>query len=115
MRDENVYRKDENGEFIPFGVRTGQNYLPDGIWYVHHTEYSHGWTDMRYIQGLQRIGNAEIPELPKIAGIYSMAEKIGHSKKVQDTFFSDKGHTLTELINVILSELYNTTVDGQGN
>ena len=36
---DNVYYKDSDGNFKPFGINLGKNYIPDGIWYVRHTEH----------------------------------------------------------------------------
>ena len=41
MKDNNVYRKMDNGRYVPVGVYCGDDqWLPDGIWYVRHHDNS---------------------------------------------------------------------------
>lgn len=66
--DNNVYIKTGN-RYVPFGRRYGENYLPDGIWYIHHDEHSVRTTNVdRYLGGLFKIGDDpnEIIDIPQL-------------------------------------------------
>lgn len=103
--DRNVYVK-KGGKFEPMGVLTGDSYLPDGLWYVHHYDYRYSTTSAEYIQGLFRMGGADIPEIEKICGLEEYVQAIFDSKPYRDLIESNKGYSLNEIIHVAVAQVF---------
>ena len=87
--DDNVYIKRGN-RYIPFGRRYDEHYLPDGIWYVHHDEHSHGHTNAdHYLAGLFKVGNApepiDIPELCSMSSYVNYVLASNEFKEIMDS------------------------------
>jgi len=110
MRDNNVYVKETttNGKTIyrPFGRRYDERYLPDGIWYCHHEPGISSTTNVdHYIAGLYKVGDAELPDLPKLCGIHSYIEYLLQDKSFRE-IMDNHSYTWTELISTIVSAIF---------
>lgn len=75
--DNNVYVK-KGRKYVPFGMRYNENYLPDGIWFVHHDECSCGHTNVdHYMSGLFKVGDKpELTDVPQLCKKYTYADYI---------------------------------------
>ena len=104
MKDDNIYIKKDNGRYDAIGLRHVE-WLPDGIWYVRHKGYSTGRTNCRYLEGLHKVGNAEIVDFPKLCGLHEYTEYILESDAFKE--FEKKGsYTLMELTSKIVSLVF---------
>lgn len=106
-RDDNIYIKVKQGNrtrYIPYGIRCGENYLPDGIWYVRHKEYSVGTTNAdNYIPSLFKVGDAErYVDIPTLCAMENYKDYILSSDAFRE--FADKGYyTINDLASKIIS------------
>lgn len=68
--DDNVYIK-SGKRYIPFGLRLGEHYLPDGIWLVKHTDVSSSTTNVdHYISTLYKVADSpEYIDIPKLCSM----------------------------------------------
>ena len=88
--DGNVYIKRGN-KYIPFGRKCGENYLPDGIWYVRHDKHSSSCTNMdHYVSGLFRVGDnpeefLDIPQLCKMTTYVDYVLSHPEFRKIMDS------------------------------
>lgn len=74
--DDNVYIK-RNKRYIPFGRKINENYLPDGIWFVRHSEYSIGTTNVdHYLRDVFKVG--EKPNFIDIPKLCAMQEYVDY-------------------------------------
>lgn len=104
MEDDNVYIKKDNGRYEAVGIRYAE-WLPDGIWFVRHTKHTVGRTNCNYLEGLHKIGNAEIIDFPKLCGLHEYTEYILRSDAFKE--FERKGsYTLMELTSKIVSLVF---------
>lgn len=96
--DDNVYYK-RGRKYIPFGLRYGQNYLPDGIWYVRHFDHSYGHTNVdHYLSGMYRVGDIpEYVDIPKLCSTHSYVEYILASKEFKE-IMDNHSYTFQELV-----------------
>lgn len=87
--DKNVYYK-RGRKYIPFGLMRGPDYLPDGIWYVRHTDHSYGTTNINhYLQGLYKVGDApNMVDIPKLCSMHTYTEYVLADKDVQEVLRS---------------------------
>lgn len=86
--DNNVYRKVGPRKYVPFGVKYDENYLPDGIWFARHGEYSHGHTNVdKYLGELFKVGEAKPIDLTEVCGLYNVAEKVMENEGLREMFF----------------------------
>lgn len=80
MRDDNVYRCEITAsgrkKYIPFGRRYDENYLPDGIWYVRHTDHSIGTASLSWLQNLYKVGEVVPRDFPKLCAMHDYAEYV---------------------------------------
>ena len=115
--DDNVYIKRGN-RYIPFGRRCDENYLPDGIWYVHHDKHSHGYTNAdHYLAGLFKVGDAPKPiDIPKLCSMSSYVDYVLASKEFRELIDSGRYsfHDLTARIVALVVNL-NDTIKGENN
>lgn len=95
---ENVYRKKDK-RYIPIGVTT--NYLPDGIWYIRHTDYGIGTTNVdQYLSGVFKVGNPTYQDFAEICGLQDTRDYILVHPKFKELI--DKSHSLNDLVGTIL-------------
>lgn len=82
--DDNVYVKRGN-KYVPFGVRYDEPYLPDGIWYVHHSKHSFGHTNVdHYLEGLFRVGDTpKMLDVPKLCSMQTYIDYVLASPEMQ--------------------------------
>lgn len=75
--DNNVYVK-RGRKYVPFGVRYDEQYLPDGIWFVRHSDHSYGYTNIdNYINGLFRVGESpKLEDVPQLCKRYTYVDYI---------------------------------------
>ena len=105
MKDFNVYRKKDNGRYEPFGVQYDKDYLPDGIWYVRHHDYSRGLTSVGYLQGLFKVGEKNEIDITEICGMEDLVDYITHSDEWCETLNSPKGYTLNDIVHICVKKL----------
>lgn len=106
MRDENVYRKTDRGDFVPFGVVAGENYLPDGIWYVRHYDYSHGATSCNYLEGLYRKCMPDIPEIEQICGLEEYVHYVTSTDEFRQLLDSREGCSIQDLVRISIAKAF---------
>lgn len=105
--DNNVYYKDNNGRYKPFGVRIGENYIPDGIYYIRHTEFSKSTTNVdRYLSGIFKVGDSEVIDCPKLCRMQDYVDYILQSKELKE-IENKRSYTLYELIAKIVALVFN--------
>jgi hypothetical protein len=105
MKDENVYRKMDNGRYVPFGVCYEPDNMPDGIWYVRHREYSKSTTSVPYMQGLFKVGDAKQVDITELCGMEDLCDYIMESKEFNDTVKNEEGCTLNDIVHVCVKKL----------
>lgn len=104
MEDNNVYYK-RGRRYIPFGIlRNGHDYLPDGIWYVRHTDHSYGTTNVdHYLEGLYKVGEKpDYIDIPKLCSMHSYTEYVLASpefKAIQES----GSYSLMDLVGKIVA------------
>lgn len=106
MRDENVYRKNSDGEFVPFGLSTGSDYLPDGIWYVHHYSGGHGTSNADYLAGLYHVADPSIEDIKRICGWEEISHYISHTPEYRELLFGDKGYSIQDIIRLTIEKTF---------
>ena len=83
--DDNVYIK-VGKKYIPFGRRYNENYLPDGIWFVRHSDTSSNCTNAdHYMQGLYKVGDSPgFVDIPKLCSMHSYTEYVISSPEFKE-------------------------------
>lgn len=101
MEDSNVYYK-EGKKYKPFGVIC-KNYLPDGIYYVHHTKHFLGITNVdRYLSGIFKMNNdVDYIDIPKICSMYKYTEYVLNSEEFKE-IINSKSYTPHDLVAKIV-------------
>ena len=110
MKDDNVYVKTSTGEYVPFGYRYGANYLPDGIWLVHHTACGQGSTNMDWLAGIYKVGDVKslkIDDMELISGLEELYNKVIDSKTVRDVMNSKKGYCVADIVRATIKSIYD--------
>lgn len=105
MKDQNVYYKDDNGNYIPFGLRYDENYLPDGIWYVRHHEGCKSISNVNYLSGLLKLADPE--EFNNALEIGLLTDEIDYilrSKEMGELL--GRSYTINELVSLCVGLLY---------
>jgi len=114
MKDNNVYYKDGN-RYKPFGLRYDEDYLPDGIWYVRHTDHSYGYTNVdHYLQGLYKVGDApDMVDIPMLCSMHSYTEYVMNSPEFSEIMDSGSYSfaQLTSKIVALVLKLNKTLKD----
>lgn len=105
MKDENVYRRGDNGRYIPYGICCEPDNMPDGIWYVRHRDYSRSTTSVNYMQGLFKVGDAMEIDLTKLCGMEDLVDYIMDSKEFRETADYSKGYSLNDIVHVCVAKL----------
>lgn len=105
MKDENVYRKMDNGRYAAYGVCCEPSNLPDGIWYVRHKDHSHAITSVPYMQGLFKMGNAKQVDVTEICGMEDLCDYIMDSKEWREMMNDENGHTLNDLVHLCVAKI----------
>lgn len=100
--DNNVYVK-RGRKYVPFGMKCGEHYLPDGIWYVHHGEHSYGYTNAdHYIAGLYKVGDTpQYIDIPKLCSMHSYTEYVLNSPEFKEIMDSGKFSYLELVAKVV--------------
>lgn len=103
MKFQNVYIKQDNGRYRPFGLRYGEDYLQDGIWYVRHGEHSFGITNVdHYLEGLFRIGDRQEPiDIPQLCSEQEYVDYILDSEAFKKLM--SNGYSWIELISKVVA------------
>lgn len=102
MEDNNIYVKQKNGRYKPYGMRCDENYLGDGIWYVRHREHSFGTTNVDYMAELLKIGDVQKPiDIPKVCSIEEYCDYILDSIEFNEMV--NKGFSLNDLVHKLVA------------
>ena len=101
--DDCIYVREKNGRYRPFGMRFNENYLPDGIWYIRHKEYSLGTTNVdHYLSGVFKLGDAQEPiNIPELCAKQEYVDYILNSKEFKDA--TEKGISLYDLVSKLVA------------
>lgn len=105
MKDQNIYRKMDNGRYKPFGICYQPKHLSDGIWYVKHYDYDRGITSVPYIAGLFRVGDAKEIDIPTLCGMEDMCDKIFNSKEYKE--LTNGSYSINDLVHVCVKVIYD--------
>ena len=105
--DNNVYIK-RGKKYVPFGVRYDEQYLPDGIWYVRHTEHSCGHTNVdHYLSGLFKVGeNPKAIDIPKLCSMQAYSDYVLFHPEMQKLINSGR-YSFLELVSKIIALVVN--------
>ena len=96
----NVYIKVGN-KYKPLGIT--YDYLPDGIWYIRHTENSHKSTRSDYLEGIYKVGERPNPiDIPQLCRIEDYVEYVLESKEFNNIINNDRGLSFRELAGKIV-------------
>lgn len=109
MRDDNVYRKTDTGEYVPFGYtyNRNENYLPDGIWVVHHAGC--GTTSIPWLAGIYKIGdpkNLKLEDCELITGLEEIYDRVMQSEPVRDVINDKSGYCIADLVRAVIKTIY---------
>lgn len=104
MKDQNVYRKLDNGRYQPYGVCYEPDNLPDGIWYVRHHEYSREMSNIKYLQGLFKVGDSEQVNIPQLCGLADYADEILRSEEFSTLM--GKGYSVQDIVTLTVSKVF---------
>ena len=113
MSDNTVYYKDDKGNFIPFGIEYGHNYIPDGIWSVKHDEYSSSITNIDYIRGLYKLHDFEDISIQELCSLHSYSDYIFHSNEYSELM--KRSFTTQEYVSCIISLIFKRNKELQKN
>ena len=105
MKDNNVYLKTDRGRYIPYGVCYQPEHLPDGIWYVRHTDYGKSITSVKYIEGLYKVGDSKSIDLTELCGMEDLCEYITNSKEFKETINSKSGFSSNDIVHLCVKKL----------
>lgn len=114
MRNENVYRKGDNGRYIPFGICCEPDNMPDGIWYVRHKNYSRGMTSISYLEGLFKVGDAKYIDVTEICGMEDLCDYIIDSPEFREVINCSKGYSINDLVHVCVKKLVDRAKEQKG-
>ena len=105
--DNNVYVK-RGRKYVPFGRRYDEQYLPDGIWYVHHSEHSSGATNVdHYLEGLFRVGDPpKMIDVPKLCAMKTYVDYVLASPEFRK-YINDGYYSFVELVSKITALVVN--------
>ena len=85
MKDNNVYRKMDNGRYVPVGIYCGDGrWLPDGIWYVRHHTHSWSMSNGSYLQGIFEIPRKEPIDMSAICDMKDLVDEIMSSEEFRN-------------------------------
>lgn len=107
MKDENIYRKLDNGRYQAFGVCYQPEHLCDGIWYVKHHEYGRSITSVPYVTGLFRIGDTKEIDIPTLCGLEDICNKIYESQEYRDLINSKNGYCIQDIVHICVKKMYD--------
>lgn len=108
--NENVYRKDDNGCYVPIGLNC--DYLPDGIWYVRHHEGCHSISNVPYLEGLYKLASRDdFDDIKQLCSLQDYTDYILDSQEFRDTLDNPKGYTLNELVSLCVSLVFKKNND----
>lgn len=105
--DNNVYVK-RGRKYVPFGRHYDEQYLPDGIWYVHHSEHSYGHTNVdHYLEGLFRVGDPpKMIDIPKLCAMKTYVDYVLASQEMQN-IMNNNAFSFNELVSKITALVVN--------
>lgn len=105
IKDDNVYLKNDKGRYVPYGVCCHPEYLPDGIWYVRHTDYGRSTISVKYLEGLFRVGDAKPVDLTELCGMENLCEYITGSKEFKELMNSKTGFSPNDVVHICVKKL----------
>lgn len=105
MKDENVYRKMDNGRYVPFGVCCEPDNMPDGLWYVRHREHGKSTTSIPYLQGLFKVGDAKQVDVTELCGMEDLCGYIMESKDFRDMINYGTGYSINDIVHFCVKKL----------
>ena len=98
MKDDKVYRKADNGRYIPFGICCQPDHMQDGIWYVRHGEGSRTTTSVGYMAGLFKMGDSKTIDVTKLCGMEDLCDEIMNSKEFNEVINRKEGHSISDML-----------------
>lgn len=102
---ENVYRKNKNGVYEPFGL--SYDYLPDGIWFVRHHEGCTSISNIPHLEGIYRIASKdEFKDIIQLCSLQDYTDYILDSQELRDILNNQKGYTISELVGLCVSLVF---------
>ena len=105
--ENNVYRKDKNGDYIPFGLKYDENYLPDGIWYVRHHNVFHSTANIQYLEGLYKLSSPDdFKDIRQICSLQEYTDFILDSNEFRELMNNERGYTLNELVSLCVGLVF---------
>jgi len=105
--ENNVYRKDKNGDYIPFGLKYNENYLPDGIWYVRHHNGCHSTASVQYLEGLYKLSSPDdFKDVRQICSLQEYTDFILDSNEFRELMNNGRGYTLNELVSLCVGLVF---------
>lgn len=110
MKDNNVYYK-EGRKYIPFGVCSPKEWLGDGLWYCHHTNYSNATTNVKYIKNLFKICDIEPVDVSELCGLYKTADDIMNDKDFRNSLNSSNGYSIVDIVTSTLATLKKMSME----
>lgn len=111
MKDNNVYLKNDKGRYIPYGVCYQPEYLPDGIWYVRHTDYGKSTTSVKYLEGLYKMGDVKSIDLTELCGMEDLCDYITRSKEFKELMNSKTGFSPNDIVHICVKKLVEKVQD----
>jgi hypothetical protein len=102
----NVYYKDSDGNFKPFGINLRNNYIPDGIWYVRHTEHCSQTTSVDYLLGLYKLYDIKDLSISEICSLHDYSDYILGSDEFEKLTTNKHGFSYQELVSCIISLVF---------
>lgn len=103
---DNVYYKDSDGNFKPFGINLRNNYIPDGIWYVRHTEHCSHTTNVDYLLGLYKLYDVKDISISEICSLQDYSDYIFSSDEFNKLTTNEHGFSYQELVSCIISLIF---------
>ena len=106
MKDNNVYRKMDNGRYVPVGIYCGDDrWLPDGIWYVRHHDNVYSMSSLKHLEVIFKTGDAKNVDLTELCGMEDLCDYIMSSQEFKNMMDSDKGFSVSDLVHICVKKL----------
>lgn len=111
MNESNVYIKKANGRYEAIGV-TNSDWLPDGIYYIRHTESGRATTSVPYLESVFRITDPKKISMRTVCGLEDMVDYIQSSPEYRE-MLSKGYYTAHDLIHLCVRKMYDKSQEYQ--